>query len=80
MEEDVGNEPLGQQEESVEDAFGQFFNNVEAIKVKNLSKHPMSESVKAFLSLGSKFCPNELDLDRAQLETDEEERFYKKSS
>ena len=30
----------------------------------------MSESIKEFLSLGSKFCPNELDIDRAKLEKD----------
>ena len=35
----------------------------------------MSESIKAFLSLGSKFCPNELDIDRAMLEKDLESWF-----
>ena len=68
-------DPLGVNEETIEDIFGQFFTNIEAIKVKNLSNIPMSESVRAFLSLGAKFCPNELDIDRAQLEKDLEAWF-----
>ena len=63
------NDPLGFKEETVEDIFGQFFTHVEATKVKNLSNIPMSDSIKAFLSLGAKFCPNEFDIDR-ELEID----------
>ena len=37
----------------------QFFENVEAVKVKNLSDDPMPDEMVAFLSLGAKFCPVE---------------------
>ena len=68
-------DPLGPEEETIEDLVGQFYRNVEGVKVKNFSDIPMPDSVKAFLSLGAKFCPNELDIDRAKLEIDLESWF-----
>ena len=63
-------DPLGKSEESKEDWVKQFFQGIESSKVKNLSNDPMPESIKAFLSLGTKFTPVPLDIDRAELEKD----------
>ena len=56
--------------DSSEAFLGQFFEQIEAIKVKNLSNVPMPDSIKEFLSLGPKFCPKPFDIDRAQMEKD----------
>ena len=68
-------DPLGLFEESQEDWVNQFFQGIESSKVKNLSDDPMPESIKAFLSLGTKFTPVSLDIDREQLEKDLESWF-----
>jgi hypothetical protein len=60
----------GLEEQGVEDFLNQFFTNVESVKVKNLSDEPITDEMIAFLSLGAKFCPVELDIDRKQLEKD----------
>ena len=67
--------PLGIEPEGPEDWLNQFFRGVEIIKVKNLSLCPLPESIEAFLSLGAKFTPVQLDIDRSQLEKDLESWF-----
>ena len=59
-------EGLSQKKSNGEDWSRQFFAKEESVKVKNLSDLEMDEAVIAFLSLGSKFCPVDLDLDRKQ--------------
>jgi hypothetical protein len=66
---------LGKEEIETEDLFRDFFHCIETVKVKNLSEVPMPESIKAFLSLGGKFTPAQLDIDREQLEKDMEAWF-----
>ena len=68
-------DPLGIEPEGPEDWLNQFFRGVEIIKVKNLSLCPLPESIEAFLSLGAKFTPVQLDIDRCQLEKDLESWF-----
>lgn len=68
-------DPLEEESEDLEDWFNQFFRGVEAVKVKNLATSPMPESIQAFLSLGAKFTPVQLDIDRVQLEKDLESWF-----
>ena len=64
-------------EETVEEWANKFFAKVESFKVKNLSDHPMPDSVKAFLSLGAKFCPVDLDFDGKKMDEDLE-AWYKR--
>ena len=72
---DVIADPLGIPPEGPEDWLNQFFRCVEATKVKNLSDSPMPESIEAYLSLGAKFTPVQLDIERAELEKDLETWF-----
>ena len=63
-------DPLAFEDEEPEDYLKQFFEGVGSVKVKNLAKDPMLECIAAFLSLGTKFTPVQLDVDRAQMEVD----------
>ena len=68
---------LGLTEETCEDWINHFFGREESVKVKNLSTQPIPDEMKAFLSLGAKFCPVDLDFNRKIMEEDlEANRYY----
>ena len=48
--------------EVLENWFKEFFRGIEDIKVKNLSDVPMPGLIKAYLSLGAKFTPVQLNV------------------